>query len=113
MHEISIICSAMDEIEYQCSINNINKVSKVLLAIGEFAAIDYSALRFAFESVAKDTICDGAVLDIMEIPAVDYCEACHKEYKVSFVQRSCPLCGVINNMLSTGDEILLYKIEGE
>ena len=113
MHEVSIICSAMEEIEYHCKLNNIVKVSKILLAIGKFVAVDNEALRFAFEGVSKGTSCEGAVMEVEEIIPMAYCETCNEEYEVSFTRRSCPLCGNVSSNLTKGNEILLYRIEGE
>lgn len=113
MHEVSIICSAMEEIDYQCKLNNIGKVSKILLAIGRFVAVDNEALRFAFEGVSRGTICEGAVIEVEEIIPMAYCEICNEEYEVSFTGRSCPLCGSVSNNITKGNEILLYTIEGE
>lgn len=113
MHEVSIICSAMEEIEHQCLINKITKVTTVVFAIGKFAAVDYNALKFAFESISRSTICEGAFLEMMEITPVAQCDLCHREYQVSFTKNSCPSCGNISCNIVRGNEILLYRIEGE
>lgn len=113
MHEASIISSVLEEVEYQCIGTNINKISKVILAIGHFAAVDFHALKFAFESISKDTICEGAHLEIEEIIPMAHCDFCGHEYEVTFTNKICHECGHISTNIIKGYEILLYRIEGE
>lgn len=113
MHELSIICSAIGEIEYHCVKNNISRVNKVILAIGQFIAIDFNALEFAFQSASKNTICEDAVLEIEEITPRAYCGLCEIDYEIGFTNKSCPTCGLINSNITKGYEILLYRIEGD
>lgn len=113
MHEASIICSLLEEIEYQCTNTKINKIIKVTLAIGGFTAVDFSALKFAFDSISKDTICEGANLEIEEITPMAHCDSCELDYEVTFTNKRCPNCGRISTNLIKGYEILLYRIEGE
>lgn len=113
MHEISIICSAMEEIITQCEMNDIASVTKITLAIGQFVAVDKLSLEFAFRSVSKGTICEKATLLVEEISPLAYCERCQEDFGATFMNKNCPLCGQVSNKITKGYEILLYRIEGE
>lgn len=113
MHEVSIISSVINMVLENCKNNNINKVEKIVLKIGEFSCVDNSSLLFAFESLSKDSICEGAVLDIEKVIGMAYCKNCNKEFHVEFSKKKCPICHKSSMDITNGYEMLLYKIEGE
>lgn len=113
MHEISIVYKIMEMIEGICRENNILKVNKVILNIGELTAIEKETLSFAFNSLKKNTNCSEALLEVNSIKAMAYCKICKKEFFISFVNRQCPNCHTYSDNIVSGKEILLYRIEGE
>jgi len=110
MHEISIISYV---VEKQCIKNNITKVSKVFLQIGEFSCIDNSSIDFIFKEMSSGSCCEGAKLIIEKLLSKSYCNNCHKEFPLKTTNRKCPICNQISNEITSGYEILLYRIEGE
>lgn len=113
MHELSIICSAMETVNAQCEENHIKRVTKIKLVMGDFVAVDSSALDFAFKYITRGTICEGAELQVENITPMAYCDNCSKEFQVSFMIKTCPICGEFSNEITKGYEMLLYSIEGE
>lgn len=113
MHELSIIDSVINMVLENCRENNINKVDRIVLKIGEFSCVDNSSLLFAFESLSRDSICEGALLDIGKVCGMAYCKECDKEFYVEFNKKECPICNKKSMDITNGYEMLLYKIEGE
>lgn len=64
MHEVSIVHDIIETIKESSRLNNINKVNKVFMKIGEFTCIDESSINFAFEVLSKNTLCECAILAI-------------------------------------------------
>lgn len=113
MHELSIVSSVISMVSENCINNNITKVEKIVLKIGEFSCVDNSSLRFAFESLSKDSICEGAILDIDKVNGMAYCKKCNREFHVEFSKMECPICNNPSMDITNGYEMLLYRIEGE
>lgn len=113
MHEISIVYDAIKIVEESSKLNNIRKVTKVFMKIGEFTCIEENSLKFAFEALKKDTLCEGAVLEIKKSKGKAKCNVCNEEFFIDFTNRVCPKCSCYNNNIINGYEMLVYEIEGE
>lgn len=113
MHEISIISYVIDMVEEQCIKNNITKVAKVILQIGEFSCIDNSSIDFIFKEMSSGSCCEGAKLIIEKLLSKAYCNNCHKAFPLKITNSKCPICNHVSSKITSGYEILLYRIEGE
>jgi hydrogenase nickel incorporation protein HypA/HybF len=68
MHELSIAESLLQIIKDRASEEGISRIHKINLKIGEYSGIFTDALIFAFEMIAKDTISEGALINIEKSP---------------------------------------------
>ena len=64
MHEWGITESIIEEIIKQANENDLKKVDKVCLSIGEASDITPESLEFCFQCLAKETILQAAKLEI-------------------------------------------------
>lgn len=64
MHELSIADALLDIVQKRASGEGINRVYEINLRIGEFSGVFPDSLRFAFEVLSRDTITEGAHLNI-------------------------------------------------
>jgi len=113
MHELKIIQDIFPQIENLARENNLATINQVTLSIGQLRQIQGDFLRFAFESVSKGTILQGAKLTIKLIPVVVWCESCKKQFAVDDNVYICPICGNTSLQVLTGKEIILESIDGE
>jgi hydrogenase nickel incorporation protein HypA/HybF len=76
MHELGITQNIIDIIN-----ENVNgeKVKRVTLEIGQLSAIMPDAIHFCFDICAKNTIVEGAKLNIILIPGLGICRQCGTE----------------------------------
>ena len=112
MHELGIaeagIRAAVAEMEH----HGASRILSVTLRIGELAAVDPEALRFAFEVACGGTPAEGAALEIENVAAQAWCESCRLAFKpdsASFF--CCPECGQYSGQLRQGREIELARLE--
>lgn len=113
VHEVSIMGNIFEIINENVINNNMKKVNKITLKIGEFTCVEEDSLRFAFQAFSKDTEAEEAQLIIDRVEATAKCEHCQKIFKVSFFNKICPVCQTFSNNIVTGYELLLQEIEGE
>jgi len=113
MHEMAICESIIGIIEEQASRNNYHKVKTVFLEIGKLAGVEIAALEFGFEVVAKNTIAEGARLDITEPAAAAWCLNCSRQVEVTNRYDSCPNCGSYQLQINGGDKLRIKELEVE
>ena len=110
MHELSITRNVIAIVAERASGQ---RVIRVRLAIGALAAIMPEAIRFCFDLCAKDTVAEGAALEIQEMPGRGLCAACGADVAVSAPVGRCPECGSLGLRLVGGQEMLIKEMEVE
>jgi hydrogenase nickel incorporation protein HypA/HybF len=110
VHELSIAESVVAIAERHAAGR---RVERVELKVGHLRQVVPSALEFAFELVAKDTLIEGAVLAVEEVPAGGRCRECGAEGDLGAFPFSCPACGGFDVELTRGEELLVDSLELE
>jgi len=113
MHELSLCRTIIDIINDRVERKKYTRVKKISLEIGSLAAIDESSLRFGFDVVAKGTIAEGAILDIIKIEAQAICGMCHKTVKLRHYYDACQNCGQFLSVVTQGEELRVKCMEVE
>jgi len=113
MHEMSIAQSILKIVLPQAERNGATKVKTIRIRAGELRGIVQEQLSFLFEFVAKDTIAEGAVLDIERVPIVSVCNGCKHEFAVKEYQFVCPECESKDVDTIQGMELAVKEIEIE
>ncbi len=112
MHELSL-SESITELVVECARREgVERVSKVVIALGEAAAVDAESLRFCFPITAADTIAAGAELVIDRIALKASCEACHAEYAPPTLIAPCPVCGSHARKIIEGREMRVVSFSG-
>ena len=111
MHEYSIVQSLFDRIETISRERRAVAVKRVAVRIGSAAGLDVALFRSAYDVYRVRTICDGASLDIDEVPVRWTCPDGHGDVPAGGVL-TCPVCGRPAR-LDSGDEITLMALDLE
>jgi hydrogenase nickel incorporation protein HypA/HybF len=113
MHEMSICEGILQVMEEQARVQNFTRVKGVWLEIGPLAGVELEALRFGFDVVTRDSLAEGAALEIIEMPGQAWCLQCAKTVPV--IQRfdACPECGSYQLQVTGGDEMRIKELEVE
>jgi hydrogenase nickel incorporation protein HypA/HybF len=61
--------------------------------------------------VGKGTLAEGAVLEIVNVPAAFWCAQCQTEFECADYLASCPRCQELGAELRRGREIELSSLE--
>jgi len=111
MHEMSLMQSVVSILEEEAARQNFTQVKAVWLEIGKLSHVEPEALRFCFDVVIKDTVADGARLEIVEIPGQAWCMNCSKPVDVAERFDACPDCGGYQLQMTGGDEMRIKELE--
>ena len=113
MHELSIMSGILDIVLEHANKNNAKKVMKVNLRIGYLSDIIPEWAQTYFDMLSKDTIADGALLDIERVPVKIRCRACGRDHTFPGKEWgfACPHCGSSDIELLEGREFSVTSIE--
>ena len=88
-----------------------NRVSEIRLVIGEMREVLPDAMKFAFEALSSETLCEGAALRIIMMRPRSRCLQCKSEYEHDRFHWMCPGCGSLVTELLAGRELYIDAIE--
>jgi hydrogenase nickel incorporation protein HypA/HybF len=107
MHELSI---ADGIVEHCAERANGARVVLVRLEIGRLSCVTAEALQFCFDVCAKDTVVEGAALEIIPIQGRARCRGCGAEMEIRSFTESCG-CGNSDLRVVAGEELRLKEME--
>lgn len=113
MHEMSVTRSMLEIVRREMEANNIRKLNKLKIRVGELTAIEPEAMRFAFDVSINGTSLEGAALEIEEVPLCGRCRECASEFRITAFENRCPKCSSTNIERISGHELEIISIEGD
>lgn len=111
MHEMTITQGILDIALESAKNNGAAKINSVNLTIGSLSQVVPDCVAFYFEIMTKDTIAEGAKLNVNLIEAKAKCHACGQEFGAEDMIMKCPKCGDILGELITGRELAVTSID--
>jgi hydrogenase nickel incorporation protein HypA/HybF len=112
MHELSIANNVVEIATEYANTASAEKVSAITLRIGALSCVHKTALEFSFELVAKDTLLEGATLNMIQIPVTIFCKPCGQEVQLPGIQSfRCPICHTPSAEIRQGRELEIDSIE--
>jgi hydrogenase nickel incorporation protein HypA/HybF len=113
MHEMSLAEGIVQLVEDAARADGCARVKTVWLEIGQLAAVEKEALRFCFDAVTRDSIAEGARLEIVEMPGQGWCMKCACNVPVTALYEPCPTCGSYQIQVTGGSEMRVKELEVE
>lgn len=93
MHEASLAAGVLQVVEDAARREHFSRLLTLRLEVGQLAAVEVRALRFALEALAPGTLLDGASITIDEPPGQAWCLACAQTVALAQRGDACPHCG--------------------
>ena len=112
MHELGIVFHIIRSVEGVAAENGLEKVSAVVLELGEVSGVVPDCLTDCWRwAAARSELVSGSELKIEALPAVTRCGGCGRDYPTVAHGRTCPHCRSENTWLLTGNEVNIKEIE--
>ena len=111
MHEMSLAEGVLQLIEDAARKEGFARVTTVWLEIGRLASVEIEAMRFCFDAVMRDSLADGARLEIVEVPGAGWCMHCAQTVALAEIYGACPLCGRHQVQVTGGTEMRVKELE--
>jgi hydrogenase nickel incorporation protein HypA/HybF len=108
MHELSISSAVLATVEKHAAGR---RVTAVTMTVGGLRQVVPESLEFYFGIVSRDTVCEGARLEQVLVPALVRCTDCGDERELDDLPLFlCPQCGGRCEVVS-GNELEVESIE--
>lgn len=107
---MSLALSIRRIVEDQARAKGFESVTRLRLEIGAFAAVEKSALAFAFEAAMQGGPAEGAVLEMIDLPGRAVCYDCGMTIETVDRLAPCPHCGGALRVTG-GDEMRVRDME--
>ncbi len=112
MHELGIVFHIAKSVEDIAAENNVSRVNRVTLQIGEVSTVIPKYLVDCWDwKCSKSEVLNGCKLDVEIIPAITFCEDCQETYETVKYGKICPHCKSENTYLVQGNEHAIKEIE--
>jgi len=86
-------------------------VARVKVHVGRLHHVHPDAFEQSFAMVAGGGVADGAMAELVFVPASGHCGTCQGDFETDEVPLVCPTCGGVDIELTGGDELILESIE--
>ena len=107
MHELSLSTAIVNTV---CKHAAGRRVTVVSLRIGRLRQVVVPTLEFYWEIVGRDSVCEGARLEVEAVPAVLRCASCTHSWEIEVPAFVCPRCGPDDVSVLTGEEFEVESI---
>ena len=108
MHEMSI---TQGIIELCLDHAGGRRVRSLDIEIGVLSSVVPEAIEFCFEACSRETLLEGARLNIIRIPGLGRCLDCHQETPITELYGACALCDSCRVSIVAGEEMRVREIE--
>ena len=81
------------------------------IEIGALSSVVPEAIEFCFEACSRETLMEGARLNIISIPGLGHCLECGLETPLMELYGACSHCSSNRVTIVTGEELRVREIE--
>ncbi|ADH84934.1 hydrogenase maturation nickel metallochaperone HypA [Desulfurivibrio alkaliphilus] len=110
MHEMSLAINIVALAEAECRAAGAGRIRRVEVEVGGLAGVMPEALRFCFAAACRETMAEGAELEIIVVDGQGECASCRRPAPMAEHFALCPACGGLMRPLQ-GQELRLAAIE--
>ena len=105
MHEMSLAEGILQIVEDHARSGAFQRVTAVVLEIGQLSGVEVEALRFAFDAVTRGSVAENATLQIIDVAGSGWCLGCSQAVPVTQLYDACPLCGAYQIQVTGGSDM--------
>lgn len=113
MHELSLTQNLIEIAEEHARREGAKTITCINVEIGALSGVIPEAVEFAFDACTRGTLADGAVLEILMVPALGRCQECQSETEMENLTDGCAECGSFVLDIISGQEMALIELEIE
>ena len=110
MHETMVAQSLLTMVLSEAEKQNARPID-AKISCGMLSAVNDEILIFAFDAIAKDTICEGMKIQIEHKNMQGKCRDCQEVFELELSRPKCPKCDSVSFELLPDAPLVLEQIE--
>ncbi len=110
MHELGILSAMLKSIEKIMEEENLHRVEKIVLQVGELSGVIPDYLEKCFPAAIYQTNFTDTQLEIEVIEGIVRCNNCQEQFNGYRHDLICPVCGKQDLEALSGRELLIKEI---
>lgn len=110
MHELGIVIEVVKTVEQFAKQNNVTKVDKLTLQIGELSSIIPKYIKDCYPVAVDGTFMENTQLEIEILPGNGICNNCNTVFNFLQHKGKCPACDNKDIELLSGREFMIKEI---
>ena len=112
MHEISLVRSIFNTLESEFSKEELDNLKAINLKVGLLSNVEPLLMQNAFDAVtAAEEKFTTVELNVETVPIEIYCKGCDCNSTIENYKFACATCGVPNNNVVKGTELLIHQVQ--
>jgi len=111
MHEMALAENVRSIVEEAGRTQGFERVARVVLEVGELAAVEVEALRCCLQVVLRGSVAEGAVVDVEAVAGAGWCPACGVTVALHQRYDACPRCGGYGLQPTAGTALRIKALE--
>jgi hydrogenase nickel incorporation protein HypA/HybF len=76
MHEVSLVCALVAQVEELAHVEKFNRVLTLWLSVGALSGAEPSCIEFCFSEVTRSSVLEGATLVLQRVAVELACRGC-------------------------------------
>ena len=113
MHELIATQNILNLACQSAMATQANHVTDVYITIGQLSDITPESIQFNFDSISRETMCEGAQLHFEHSLVKMKCGDCQSIQTSNEIMVMCPVCGGEQLEILEGNEVRLNRIQAE
>lgn len=113
MHEMYLAESVITLLEEASIKQGFTHVNAIWVEVGLLSHVEPEALVFCFDAVSENTLAENAVLHIILVKGLGFCDECNKTFSYDQLYDPCPYCDTYQVNVIAGDQMRLKNLEVE
>lgn len=113
MHELSVTEGILKIVEDEAVKHNVERISKIKIKMGVLSDLLPDCINYYFKIVSKNTVAEGAVIEIEKLPLKVRCNGCDSISNIEIRHFRCPACGSQDLKIIGGNEFYIDSMEAE
>lgn len=113
MHELALCEEILAIVETEARQRRFSRVRAVRLEVGALACASADAIAFCFDAISRNTLAEGATLEVVRTPGCALCLDCGQHVAMSQRGDPCSACGGTTLAVAGGDGLRVTELEVE
>ena len=113
MHELSLALEVIDMAQRETTKNSLTSVLEILIEVGVLSGVEADAFEMAMKMASKDSILEGASINIVRIPGKGRCVDCRQDFPMENPLATCPECHGLPDEIIRGREFRVVSLVAE